>query len=390
METGKHRPPHRWPRPGRGGQSGSHLRREYHDVEINGRWKNICGVQRCAWRRRLPAPLDQHGKFADHRAQLRPGRGHQRERRRDVEQLVQSANRPVLSRHYRQSFSLLGLRFAARKRLRRYAEPQRLWRNHVSRLASHRNFRVWIHRRRSARSEHSVWRLAHAIKTRYRRVRESYAGAHSPRRVSLCAHAAGCFFAARTAHALFRGERTVQNDGCGKQLAGYQSGSHARILRDPREPRCFRRERSGKREASRCNLRRRSSSRGAKFPSSKLRTSMRARRTRRSIRSGSTIYAHTFTARAISANRGWKLLMGFLTAAPATWCAKIRFARVCCTRERKAPSTFRLTMETIGSRYSSICRTRPCAISRFMATISLSPRTAALSGFSMTSRRCGK
>src|SRR5229473_3139248 len=236
METDKQRPPHRRTRPGsdghrhRAGQSGSHLRRQHHDVEVHGRRENICGVQRSARRRRLPAHLDQHGKSADYRAQLRSGRGHQRERRRDVEQLVQSANGAVLSRHHRQSFSVLGLRRAAGKRLRCHAEPQRLWRNYISRLASHRHFRIRLRRRRPARSEHSLWRLAHAHETGYRRIRQSYAGGDSPRRVSLYAHAAGGFFAARTAYTLFRGQRAFQNDRCGKQLAGHQSRSHARFL----------------------------------------------------------------------------------------------------------------------------------------------------------------
>jgi len=29
----------------RAGQSGRHLRREHHDVEVDGRWKNICGFK---------------------------------------------------------------------------------------------------------------------------------------------------------------------------------------------------------------------------------------------------------------------------------------------------------------------------------------------------------
>src|SRR5882672_5633281 len=123
-----------------------------------------------------------------------------------------TANRSVLSRDYRQPFSLLGLRFAAGKRLRRDDEPQRLRRNYISRLAATRHFRVRLHRRRSARSEHSLWRLAHADKTGYRRIREDYAGAGPPRRVSLRAHAARRFFTTGTAHAVLCCERSVQND----------------------------------------------------------------------------------------------------------------------------------------------------------------------------------
>ncbi len=64
----------------------------------------------------------------------RPGRNHQREWRADLEFLVQPANGAVLSRHHRQRISLLGLWRAAGKRLGWHRQPQRLWRNHVSRL----------------------------------------------------------------------------------------------------------------------------------------------------------------------------------------------------------------------------------------------------------------
>ena len=52
----------------------------------------------------------------------------------DVEQLVQPAHRTVLSRDHRQSFPLLGLWRAAGKRKRGHAKPQRLRRDHFSRL----------------------------------------------------------------------------------------------------------------------------------------------------------------------------------------------------------------------------------------------------------------
>jgi len=55
-----------------------------------------------------------------------------------------------------------------------------------------------------------------------------------------------------------------QDHRCGKQLAGHQSGSHARILRNSREPRRFRRERSGKRKTPRRHLRGRSFVQGGK------------------------------------------------------------------------------------------------------------------------------
>jgi len=49
----------------------------------------------------------------------------QRQQWRDLEFVVQPANRAVLSRHYRQSISILGLRRAAGKRQRWHGQPQR-------------------------------------------------------------------------------------------------------------------------------------------------------------------------------------------------------------------------------------------------------------------------
>ena len=59
-----------------------------------------------------------------HHPGRRPGRDPHRQRRPDLEFLVQPADRAVLSRHHRQSISVLGLRRAAGKRVGRDREPR--------------------------------------------------------------------------------------------------------------------------------------------------------------------------------------------------------------------------------------------------------------------------
>jgi len=72
------------------------------------------------------------------------------------------------------------------------------------------------------------------------------------------------FFAARTTHLYFAANVLFKNDGMRETGCRSSVRISRAILRDPRQPRCFRRERSGKREASRRNLRRRSFLQGSK------------------------------------------------------------------------------------------------------------------------------
>ena len=68
-------------------------------VEVHRRRPDVHGDPRRAGRRRLSAHLDQPDQSRHHRDDVGPGRGHHAERRRVVEQLVQPADRGVLSRH---------------------------------------------------------------------------------------------------------------------------------------------------------------------------------------------------------------------------------------------------------------------------------------------------
>ena len=62
--------------------------------------------QRRARRRRLSHALGRPRRTAAHDSRLRPGHEHQRRRRRDLEHLVQPADRADVPRHHRQSLSL--------------------------------------------------------------------------------------------------------------------------------------------------------------------------------------------------------------------------------------------------------------------------------------------
>ena len=86
--------------------------------------------------RARPGGDDYHELWIDPRApgaahpRRRPGRGGVGQRRRDLELLVQPADRPVLPRDHRQPLSLLGLRLAAGLRRRRRAQPHQHLRRH--------------------------------------------------------------------------------------------------------------------------------------------------------------------------------------------------------------------------------------------------------------------
>src|SRR5207248_11314826 len=84
-----------------------------------------------------------------------------------------------------------------------------------------------------------------------------HARANSPRRISLRAHAARGLFVVEAAYAVLRGERTVQNFGRAKQLAGNQPGLDGRNVRNSAESGSVCRERSGKRKTPRRDLCRR-------------------------------------------------------------------------------------------------------------------------------------
>ena len=73
--------------------SGHRDHREHGQLSIDRRRQDLDRAARRARRRRLPAAVDQPGQPEHHRDGERPGRDHHRQRRRDLELLVQPADR---------------------------------------------------------------------------------------------------------------------------------------------------------------------------------------------------------------------------------------------------------------------------------------------------------
>ena len=143
----------------------SSSRAEHRRVEVDRRRQDVHRAARRARRRRLPPHLDQPGQSRHHAARRRPGRDRHGERRRDVEHLVQPADRAVLSRHHRQRVPVSRLRRPAGERLGLRREPRRRRADHVPRLAPGRRRGVRLRRARSARPRHRLRRQGHRAST---------------------------------------------------------------------------------------------------------------------------------------------------------------------------------------------------------------------------------
>ena len=99
-------------------EPGRRLRRQHVDLQVDRRRQHVHRDQGRAGRRRLPHHLDQPGQPRHHPDRRRPGRDHHRQRRRDVELLVQPADGAVLPRHHRQPLSRTGSTAASRRAAR--------------------------------------------------------------------------------------------------------------------------------------------------------------------------------------------------------------------------------------------------------------------------------
>ena len=97
---------------------------EHRVVEVDRRRQDVGAVQGRAGRRRLPERLDQPEQPRHHPAGRRPGRGRHAQRRRDVELLVQPADRAALPRRGRQRVSVPRLRRPAGERIGVRREPR--------------------------------------------------------------------------------------------------------------------------------------------------------------------------------------------------------------------------------------------------------------------------
>ena len=105
--------------------------RQHLDLPLDRRRQELHGRQGRAGGRRLPPHLDQSREPAGHDLRGRPGRDDHRQRRGDVELLVQPADRAVLSRLDRQPLPLPRLRRPAGERIGRRLEPRQRRRDHL-------------------------------------------------------------------------------------------------------------------------------------------------------------------------------------------------------------------------------------------------------------------
>ena len=120
--------------------------------------KTWIGFSRRAGRRRLPEYLDQSQQRQHYSAGQRSGRARHRERRPDLEFLVQPAHGAALSRDRRQCVSLSRLRRTTGKRLGVHFQPRQRRRHHFSRMASRGRDRIRLRGARSARPGHGLRR----------------------------------------------------------------------------------------------------------------------------------------------------------------------------------------------------------------------------------------
>ena len=143
--------------------------REHRVVEVDRRRQDVGAVQGRARRRGLSERLDQSRQSRHHPARRRSGRGRHAERRRDVELLVQPADRAAVSRHRRQRVSVSRVQRPAGERLGVRREPRQLRRDLDPRLAAGRRRRIRVRRARSAEPGHRLRRpQRHALRSPHR------------------------------------------------------------------------------------------------------------------------------------------------------------------------------------------------------------------------------
>ena len=319
----------------------------------------------------------------------RPGRDHHRERRRDVELVVQPADRAVLPRHHRQRVSLSRLRRAAGERLGVRPEPRRRRPDHVPRLAPGRRRGVRLRRARSARSRHHLRRQGHALRPAHRPGRRTSRRSRSaPATTDVCAPRRSCFRPSIRACSTSRPTSLLKTTNGGQSWKQISPDLTRRDSdRARRTSACTRHAETARARHPRRHLHHRAvvpegehdlgrhrrrldsrhartaaqtwsnvtppelDSRGARSRSWTRRTSTRTPPTPRSTRSGSTTCGRTSTARTTAARRGQQIVERHRpTAAPSTSCARTRSGEGCSSPAASGPSTSRSTTATTGSR----------------------------------------
>ncbi len=203
------------------------LRADDRRVEVHRRRQDLHGLPRRAGRRRLPADLDQPDQ-PDIMIMPPTRARHHRERRRDVEQLVQPADRAVLSRHHRQRLPVPRLRRPAGERLGVHLQPRRRRPDHVPRVAPRRRRGIRLRRARSARSRHRLRRQGDALRPAHRAGAEHHAANRcAPPTTASCGPCRCC------SRRSTRGSSTSHRTSCGRrrrrpELGPDQPRPHAR------------------------------------------------------------------------------------------------------------------------------------------------------------------
>ncbi len=159
--------PHRRRRLAGSADRSQESRRGLHDqhrhLEIH-RWRrDLERLSRRARRRRLPEHLDQSQRLQCHHPDQRSGSHRQRERRPELEFVVQPAHGADVPRERRQCLSLSAVQRAAGERFGLHFQPRQRWRDHLPRLASGGGRGVRLRRARSAGSGHHLRRQADAL-----------------------------------------------------------------------------------------------------------------------------------------------------------------------------------------------------------------------------------
>ena len=191
-------------------------------VEVHGRREDVHGLPRRAGRRRLPAHLDRPRPPGRDDPVVGPGRGRHGQRRGDVEQLVQPADRAVLPREHGQLLPVPRVRRAAGERLGLRPEPGRRRPDHLPRLAPGGGRGVRLRRGRPARPRRRLRRQGEPVRPAHGAGAERVAA--PPARPGLPGDpdAAGSVLADRPEGPLLRVQHAVEDDGRGAALGGDQ------------------------------------------------------------------------------------------------------------------------------------------------------------------------
>ena len=198
------------------------LRPDDRHVEVHGRREDVHGLPRRAGRRRLPAHLDRPRPARGDDPLVGPGGGGHGQRRGDVEQLVQPADRAVLPREHGQLLPVPRVRRAAGERLGLRAQPRRRRPDHLPRLAPGGGGGVRLRRGRPARPRRGLRRQGEPVRPAHGPGAERVAA--PPPRPGLPGRpdAAGSLLADRPEDPLLRVQHAVEDDGRRAALGGDQ------------------------------------------------------------------------------------------------------------------------------------------------------------------------